>query len=165
MRCIYVVCSNNIFLKAFFSRETFLALSAYFRVSQDLRLELGSSVRSPLCADLIYFLWQAGGLLLRFVKKFWTWLTGLIYVTSISHNHNISLAKNRVLHDPFFRICDPITILLSNMDLQSDPILSPSWEKDLQSDPFRSFSDPFSILFQFLSPISMGILSHKNCLK
>ena len=24
-----------------------------------------------------------------------------------------------------------------------NPILSPSWEKDLQSDPFRSFSDPF----------------------
>ena len=57
MRCIYVVCSNNIFLKAFFFREKPSWHSPPISVqSQDLRLELGSSVRSPLCADLIYFL-------------------------------------------------------------------------------------------------------------
>ena len=39
----------------------------------------------------------------------------------------------------FFWIYDPIPILLSKVDLQSDPILSSSWEKDLRSDPFRSF--------------------------
>ena len=50
----------------------------------------------------------------------------------------------------FFFICDPIPILLSKVDLQSDPILSPSWEKDLQSDTFRSFSilsDPILIMY------------------
>ena len=50
----------------------------------------------------------------------------------------------------FFRICDPIPILL--LKRICDPILSPSWEKDLRSDTIRSFSilfrsffDPFPI--------------------
>ena len=50
----------------------------------------------------------------------------------------------------FFWIYNPIPILLSKVDLQSDPILSPSWEKDLQSDTFRSFSilsDPILIMY------------------
>ena len=39
----------------------------------------------------------------------------------------------------FFRIYDPIPILLSKVDLRSDLILSPSWKKDLRSDTSQYF--------------------------
>ena len=58
----------------------------------------------------------------------------------------------------FFRIYDPIPILLSKVDLRSNPILSPSWEKDLRSDTFRSFSilsDPYHVYLR--------IQFHKSC--
>ena len=68
----------------------------------------------------------------------------------LSHKNAIKIARE--LDDPFFSDLrsdpDPFT----KMDLQSDPILSPSWEKDLRSDTirsflilFRSFFDPFPI--------------------
>ena len=58
-----------------------------------------------------------------FKRKDWKWLWNTEMLTIL-----------------FFRIYDPIPILLSKVDLQSDPILSSSWEKDLRSDTFRSFS-------------------------
>ena len=63
----------------------------------------------------------------------------------------------------FFRIYDPIPILMSKVDLRSDPILSPSWEKDLRSDTFRSFSILFDPFRSDPYHVYLRIQFHKSC--